>query len=168
MKSNAGRSIGIGGAMLALIAAAGGLTATLYTGAPCACISTNEGVVIGLREIDEFVQRYVSEHGGSPPSFKEVASMARQTPSRYLPNSRIRNDIDPDTQKPTFTPSEGDQATFLYALSTDGRSYALAGIGLLEVRRMVFGVPLWRVRNDFPVLRPGSPLSQGTPQFTQA
>lgn len=166
MNRVAGWSMGVGGSMVALVTAIGGVSATLHTSDPCACISTNEIVAGELRVIEDFVQRYMTEHGDMPPSFKEVESMYRQKKEagNFYPSGRIKNNIEPTTRNPTFNPGEGDQATFLYAVSKDGRSYALAGIGLREVRRWAFGVPLWRVKNDFPVLRPGAPLPQGSPQ----
>lgn len=164
MNRTRGLSMAIGGSMLAFVAAIGAMTATLHTSA-CACISTNEIVASQLQVIDTFVQQYAKEHEGTPPSFKEVERMylQKQEARRFFPGGRIRNDIDPTNQNAKFTPREGDQATVLYALSTDGRSYVLAGIGLLEIRRMVFGMPLWHVRNDFPILRLGDPMPKGPP-----
>lgn len=160
-----GWSTGIGGSAFVLVAAIGVASATLITSA-CACLSTNDIVAEELFAIDNFVQHYAREHGGTPPSFRDVESMYRQKQGsrNFLPSGRIRNDIDPTTRNPKFAPVDGDQATFLYALSADGRSYVLAGIGLREIRRAVFGVPLWRVRNEFPILIPGGLLPAETAQ----
>jgi len=160
MQGRIGWATKVGGPLLALVVGVGGLSASLYSTAPCACININRTIAGEMNAVDEFVQRHIRENGGAPPTFREVESMYLQQKAvgRFDSGGRIRNDLDVDARKPKFNPGEGDQHTLLYALAPDGRSYALAGIGLMEVRRTVFGVPLWQVRNAFPVLRPGEPL----------